>query len=109
MGSLFDIADAVFESKNIKPFNIPPVLQKLTPPSNEQVVPTLFLLDETLQYIQKARELPHVDSQHKPTPVWVYKSKSEARLVNRDIGVPSVQLNPLRRVFSNCVLSNKEV
>ncbi|KAF0684564.1 Aste57867_23482 [Aphanomyces stellatus] len=108
MGSLFDVADSVFEYKNIatKPSSAPALSSSYATKTTK--VPTLFLLDETLKQIHDSRDksasASHTASQH-ATPVPPWKYKSEVRLDQPPLA-PS-NYNPLRRVFSNTVLQTE--
>ncbi|EQC31651.1 hypothetical protein SDRG_10816 [Saprolegnia diclina VS20] len=104
--SLFELADAVFEAK---PSSAPP---RYATASGE--LPTLFLLDETLQQLHLARPLAgRTAPVTTPTP-WTYKPRDVptplaiGALPSASPNAPSSSLsasqNPLRRVFSNSLL-----
>ncbi|OQR90243.1 hypothetical protein ACHHYP_05691 [Achlya hypogyna] len=99
--SLFDVADAVFESKSLAPYK-PSSAPAALPPFAPGAVPTLFLLDETLQHLHNARDRAPVVAP-KPVPsTWQYKSTRDTS-ASATSG-PHHEAGPLRRVFSNSLL-----
>ncbi len=113
MGSLFDVADGIFQSKNAtttKP-TLKPAYSKYDGSSD---VPTLFLLDDTLRQIQDSRAKsastcyprqannPNNDPKVGLPEPWKYKGGSASESKLEVLTKPTRQSNhPLRRVFSN--------
>ncbi|OQS07068.1 hypothetical protein THRCLA_20224 [Thraustotheca clavata] len=96
--NLFDIADDVYHYKDIgtsKPSSAPAVL------SSNTTVPTLLLLDETLQHLHKARDktTPQLNLPTKQPCAWKYSSKH----------IENEPRKPLRNVFSNSLLEPKVI
>ncbi|KAG9404300.1 hypothetical protein AC1031_004513 [Aphanomyces cochlioides] len=113
MGSLFDLADSVFQCKTaaapIKPSSAPPTLR--CGASVEADVPTLFLLDETLRQIQVSRDKNLATSNQNtslPREPWRYKSETNFITSSSPCLASERKSNheqsPLRRVYSNTLL-----
>ncbi|ETW01420.1 hypothetical protein, variant [Aphanomyces invadans] len=111
MGSLFDVADAVFQSKNATGGH---ATRSTTAPRAEHDadIPTLLLLDETLRQIQDSRTKsalcftpPNVANNVTSEP-WKYKADANTEPESSALGRGKQSIirhshHPLRRVFSN--------
>ncbi|RHY47503.1 hypothetical protein DYB38_007870 [Aphanomyces astaci] len=113
MGSLFDVADSVFQCKNATFIDTTP---SAGPHStyDSDAVPTLFLLDETLKQIQHSRANSALCYSHhpvvadsKPEP-WKYKSETTELQPKHSARLHHDHHNPLRRVFSGLLAPSNQ-
>ncbi|ETV66499.1 hypothetical protein H257_17069 [Aphanomyces astaci] len=113
MGSLFDVADSVFQSKNATFIDTTPSAGPHSTYHSDDM-PTLFLLDETLKQIQHSRANSALCYSHhpvvtdsKPEP-WKYKSETTELQPKHSERLHHDHHNPLRRVFSGLLAPSNQ-